>query len=289
MIVFYGQGGLGNQLFQYAAARRLAIKHNCQVVLDPYWFAHPRAGETHRPYELDKYPVTLRVANLSEQRSWKWMRVRLSKFLRLLLPLTLVREQGIGVYKPALYASINSYLIGFWQSEAYFADAKKQLISELTPLSPPSATDHSVIEQIYASNSVSIHVRRGDYVSLPSASAFHGLCSLDYYRTAIQYIAERVSGPMFFVFSDDPVWVRENLVIPFPVRYVDHNQPVDAFQDLRMMSLCQHQIIANSSFSWWGAWLGETQNSIIIAPARWYAINRPIPDLIPTRWTRIAA
>lgn len=287
MIVFYGQGGLGNQLFQYAAARRLASKHGCTPVLDPYWFNNPKAGETVRSLELSHYPLMLRVASAAEQRRWRLLHSRFARYISPLHPLTLVRERGFGVNQAALSATANSYLFGYWQSEAYFADIRRELLRELTPRVTPTTADQAIIDLIQKSNAVSVHVRRGDYVTLSTASAYHGLCSLDYYHGAIQTIAAKVINPTLFIFSDDPDWTRENLMTQYPTYYVNHNGPADAFQDLRLMSLCKHHVIANSSFSWWGAWLGEQPTSIVIAPARWYAKEHPTPDLIPKRWLKI--
>ena len=138
MIASYGQGGLDNQLFQYAAARRLALNHDCPVVLDPYWFHHPLPGEIPRPLELTRFAVVMRLASESEQRRWKWIRGRLARHLRPLHPLHLVQEQGFGVQKTALTAPRNSYLRRCWQSEAYFTDIRSHLIRELTPLARPA-------------------------------------------------------------------------------------------------------------------------------------------------------
>lgn len=287
MITFQAQGGLGNQLFQYAAARRLALRLGCQLVIDHHWFDHPRPGETPRPLELNRYPVAMRLATPSELLRWAPLRSRWARYLKPLLPMNLVREHGHGVNRNVLSAPPNSYLSGFWQSEAYFADIRNELLNELTPSAMPSEEDQQVINRINNSVAVSVHVRRGDYVTLKSASAYHGLCSLDYYRAAIQHLAERVNNPTLFIFSDDPEWTRSNLVSSFPTCYVEHNSAANAFQDLRLMSLCQHHIIANSSFSWWGAWLAERQDGVVVAPERWYAGDRPTPDLIPARWTRI--
>jgi hypothetical protein len=289
MIVFYGQGGLGNQLFQYATARRLALRHNCPLVLDPHWFDHPRPGETPRPLELTRYPMAIRLASLTEQQHWTLMRGRLARYAKPFLPLRLVREQGMGVNQKALAARPGSYLFGFWQSEAYFADIREHLLKELVPIESPTKADLAVMDRMVNSSSVALHVRRGDYVTLQAAAAYHGLCSLDYYLAALQHVAERVHNPTLFVFSDDPQWARTHLSFPFPTHHVDHNRPEDAFQDLRLMSYCQHHIIANSSFSWWGAWLSKSPNGTVVAPARWYAAERPTPDLIPSRWTRISA
>jgi hypothetical protein len=288
MITFQAQGGLGNQLFQYAAARRLAIRHDCQLVVDHHWFSHPRRGETPRSLELNRYSVVMRLATTFELLRLTPLRSRWGRLLKPLMPMNLVREQACGVNREALSAPLNSYLSGFWQSEAYFADIREQLLQELTPIEPPGPDDLATIDRIQNGEAISVHVRRGDYVSLASASAYHGLCTLDYYRKAIAYAAERVSSPTLFVFSDDPEWTKANLRSPFPTYYVDHNAPDRAFQDLRLMSLCRHHILANSSFSWWGAWLSSSTDGLVIAPERWYAIDRPTPDLIPSRWIRIA-
>lgn len=287
-IFFSAQGGLGNQLFQYATARRLALQHSCSLVIDPYWFEHPRTDETPRQLEFNHYPVVMRQATRREQMLWAPMRFRGARFLQPLLPLHVVREHGFGVNPEVLSAPPNSYLIGFWQSEAYFADIRDQLLTELSPVVPPGPEDLRVIERMQHGDAVSVHVRRGDYVSLASASAYHGLCSLDYYHKAIQHIVERVENPTLFVFSDDPAWTKANLHSPFPTHYVDHNSACNAFQDLRLMSLCRHHILANSSFSWWGAWLSRSTDGLVIAPERWYAVVRPTPDLIPSRWIRMA-
>lgn len=288
MIAFRAQGGLGNQLFQYASARRLAIRHGCQLVVDHHWFDHPRPGETPRSLELNRYSVVMRLATPFELLRWTPLRARWGRYLKPFMPMNLVREQGYDVNREALLAPVNSYLSGFWQSEVYFIDIREQLLQELMPITPPGSEDLAMIDRIQHGESISVHVRRGDYVSLASASAYHGLCTLDYYRKAIAYVAERVPSPTLFVFSDDPEWTKANLKLPFLTYYVDHNPSERAFQDLRLMSLCRHHILANSSFSWWGAWLSRSADGLVITPERWYAMDRPTPDLIPSRWIRIA-
>lgn len=287
MIAFQARGGLGNQLFQYAAARRLALRHQCCLVVDHHWFDHPCRGETRRSLELTRYRVAMRLATRFELLRWTPIRSRWSRYLTPLLSMNLVRERGYSVNSNVLFAKPNSYLSGFWQSEAYFADIREQLLSELTPIVPPGTKDLALMEHMTHGEPISIHVRRGDYVSVASASAYHGVCTLDYYRRALLYVSERVNAPNLFVFSDEPAWAKANLRSPLPTHYVDHNPIENAFQDLRLMSLCRHHILANSSFSWWGAWLSRTQDGLVIAPTRWYAANRPTPDLIPSRWIRM--
>jgi hypothetical protein len=137
--------------------------------------------------------------------------------------------------------------------------------------------------QIQSCESVALHIRRGDYVTLPSASSYHGLCSLQYYERGIDCIKQNVKTPVFFVFSDDIEWAKNNLNIDAPVHYVDKIQP--AHCDMRLMRLCHHHIIANSSFSWWGAWLAENLDKTVIAPRQWFNhSDNDTRDLIPESW-----
>lgn len=287
MIAFYCQGGLGNQLFQYATARRLAMRHQEELVLDPHWFEHPREGETVRPLELMKYGIQLRIATAQEQRRWRPLRHRWAPYLGSLLPLLTIRERGVAYNQSVEAAPPDSYLFGFWQSEKYFKDIREDLLRELQPIAPPSARDVVVIDQMRECTAIGVHVRRGDYVTLNSAAAYHGVCSLDYYQRAITHVASRVDNPGLFIFSDDPDWTRENLRTPHRTHYIAHNAPQDAFQDVRLMSHCRHHVIANSSFSWWGAWLADAQNQIVVAPEKWFQADRPTPDLLPSHWTRL--
>lgn len=287
MIAFHAQGGLGNQMFQYATARRLALQNQCSLVVDHSWFKHSSSVETPRPFQLTQYPVEMRHAKPFEAACWAPMRSRFGPYLKSLLPLRLVRESGFRVNREVMNASANTYLYGYWQSELYFADIREKLLTELTPLMMPGPKDLEVIENMKKGAAVSLHVRRGDYVTLASANKYHGVCSLEYYRKAIKYISERIKSPQFFVFSDDPVWARANLQPPFPTYYVDHNTSENAFQDLRLMSLCCHHIIANSSFSWWGAWLSRAADGLVIAPQSWFSVERTLPDLLPSRWIKL--
>lgn len=287
MIAFFCQGGLGNQLFQYAAARRLSLRHGVPLVADIDWFDHPWAEETPRAFELQHYRVCLSSASAAQHKKLWLLRSRWGRYLGPVFSPRPLRERGPGVDLRLLEAGAATYLLGYWQSERYFADIRDVLLDELQPLSPPSAEDESMISKMEACNAVSVHVRRGDYVDSASAASYHGVCSLDYYREAIEHISARVEQPEFFVFSDDPAWTRAHLGANAPMHYVSHNAPEQAFQDLRLMSLCRHHIVANSSFSWWGAWLGEPQDRLVIAPSKWFAAAVPSPDLVPSRWVRL--
>jgi hypothetical protein len=177
---------------------------------------------------------------------------------------------------------------GYWQSERYFADVADLVRREFSFKRSAGGRNAEVAAEIAACNSVSLHVRRGDYATDPVVMAMHGVCSLDYYDRAVEYIVERVSDPVFFLFSDDPDWVREQLKVHGSVRVVDHNGPDAGCEDLRLMGQCNHHIIANSTFSWWGAWLNLNPDKIIVAPKQWFADESlDTTDLLPASWVKL--
>ncbi|WP_081665845.1 alpha-1,2-fucosyltransferase [Pseudogulbenkiania ferrooxidans] len=290
MIVTRLCGGLGNQLFQYATARMLAKIHETKILLDLGWFENIPNKNTSRHYELDHYQLPVEKLVLESSIQKKMLEIPFFN----LIP---IKRFGLKVYREKSYcfdknfynALDNSYLKGYWQSHLYFTDIRDILVKELQPVTPPSPMDVAIMDMIEDSeNSISIHVRRGDYVSLKSASNTHGTCSLDYYRKSINFFAEHVSDPHFFVFSDDINWCRENLRFPHKSTFVSHNNTATAFQDLRLMAHCKHNVIANSSFSWWGAWLNSNDQKIVIAPRNWFnQSSHDTKDLLPLSWVRL--
>jgi hypothetical protein len=200
----------------------------------------------------------------------------------------IVRERFFHFDKEILGLQGDAYLEGYWQSERYFSDIQEVIRSEFAFLSEPDAENERIGKEIQDTNAVSIHVRRGDYVSNPETNRVHGVCSLDYYIQAVRQIVERVKEPHFFVFSDDPPWVKANLFLDHRVTYVTHNFGDKSYEDLRLMSSCRHHIIANSSFSWWGAWLNPRPDKIVVAPERWFNnSNADTRDLFPAGWVRM--
>lgn len=288
MIVVRLCGGLGNQLFQYAVGRRLAVARGAELVLDLGWYERTPPSDTPRPYELGHYPIQARTATPAEAL---WCRLHEGRLLRRLpfLPRRWrhCREKGFEFDPLILDLPDGIYLDGYWQSHRYFEEIAVLIRAELTPAARFGAQDDKVATMIAAGNAVSVHVRRGDYVTHQMAAQTHGLCSLDYYMAALAQVQSRVKQPHFFVFSDDPAWTRENLPLPGIATFVDHNGPADAFQDLRLMSLCDHQITANSSFSWWGAWLNTRPNKIVVTPRQWFAKQQDLASLTPDNWIRL--
>ena len=292
MIIVKLTGGLGNQMFQYAAGRRLAHIHATQLKFDLSWLGTERPNITTRNYMLAPFSIkgesasTLEQATVADPEYSPLMRflTRLTPFRRQ----SHIREKCFRFDPSILTLSDNVYLDGYWQSERYFADAADHIRSDFTIRTAPDGRNGEVAAAINECAAVSVHIRRGDYVTDAKTAAFHGICPIEYYHEAVKAIAKRVAKPHFFVFSDDPTWVREQISIPHPLTIVDHNGPDLAHEDLRLMSLCRHQIIANSSFSWWGAWLNPRPDKIVIAPSRWF--NDPAvetSDLIPASWLRL--
>jgi hypothetical protein len=282
-------GGLGNQMFQYAAGRALSLAKQVPFSLDISDFSGYRL---HQGFELQRvFNCPIRIASEAEVRALLgWQSWSLARRVLARPALSILRRQEY-VFEPHFNhwagisdAPADSYLVGYWQSEKYFREAAQTIRADFTFKSPLSLRNAELVEQIRGGNAVSLHVRRGDYVKNPKTMAVHGVCSLDYYRSAIQHVAARVEQPVFFVFSDDLEWVRKNLKIDFHCQYVDHNQGSESYNDMRLMSLCRHHIIANSSFSWWGAWLNASPNKIVTAPKKWFSTNGETVDLFPDGW-----
>ena len=201
------------------------------------------------------------------------------------------REKGLAFDPRVLSLPDGTYLRGVFQSERYFADQEGTLRRDLAFADPPDTQNDAMLAEIGENLSVSLHVRRGDYASDPKIASVHGTLTLDYYRRAAALVAAHVgSDPLFLVFSDDPAWVAENLRLGFPTRIVDHNAGGPATEDMRLMAACRHHILANSSFSWWGAWLNRSAEKIVVAPRPWFR-DATLDDntIVPERWIRLPA
>lgn len=282
-------GGLGNQMFQYAAARALADRTGSELLLDLSEFAH----YTLRRYELDTLRVRAGVLPLAPQPI---LPGRIARKARSLVQRLLPARKGTPVYREASFAfdpgllqqSPPVALEGYWQSEKYFLDAADAIRRDFTLAGEPDAANRAVLQRMQGTVAVSLHVRRGDYVTNPNAAAFHGTCSPGYYRQAVDHIAHRCGPLTLFVFSDDQDWVRANMPFDHPTVHVDCNPPDRGVWDMHLMKHCHHHVVANSSFSWWGAWLNPSPEKIVVAPRRWFtdaAIDTS--DLIPASWIRL--
>ena len=165
---------------------------------------------------------------------------------------------------------------------------ESELRRELVPRQPLEGNNLEMVRRITSSRAVSVHIRRGDYVSNPITRAYHGLCGPDYYSRAVEQISNTVDSPNFFVFSDDKAWAKENFDSGFQTTFVSINDDNQDYADLSLISMCRHHIIANSSFSWWGAWLCNDPGKIVIAPRDWFrGANHDTSDLLPDTWVQL--
>ncbi|MHB8121806.1 MAG: alpha-1,2-fucosyltransferase [Desulfuromonadaceae bacterium] len=293
MIIVKLMGGLGNQMFQYAAARSLSLRHGTALKLDLSYLESDQSGNTHRTYELGHFCIAsekasrLEVNTMISRGNSTFLKALARTFQKKADSHAGYREKWCHYDPQLLTLSDNVYLEGYWQSERYFVDISEVIRKELTVTSPLAGKNRELAEEIRTVNAVSMHVRRGDYVTDKKAGAMHGVCNLDYYQSAVGLVVQSLEYPHFFVFSDDPEWVAENLKLHHPVRYISNNGSM-AHEDLRLMSMCKHHVIANSSFSWWGAWLSTNPDKMVIAPKRWFndpSINTS--DLIPSDWQQL--
>lgn len=297
-------GGLGNQMFQYALGRHLSIKNEVELKLDNSFLLENIPNITKRDYELGIFNIKENFATAEEIKYFKKFGHKAGHINLLFnmgyLPLPYnffvanwrkyASERHFHFDPEVLKLSSHVYLEGWWNSEKYFKDIRNTILHDFTIMILPSPKNKESAQEIKKVNSVSLHIRRGDYVTNKSTSDYLGALDIDYYRQAIKIIEDRVKNTHFFVFSDDIEWAKENLPLDRNVTFVDWNNGNTAYEDLRLMSLCKHNIIANSSFSWWGAWLNKNKEKIVIAPERWFknakeSVNTK--DLIPSSWIKI--
>ena len=292
MILIHAIGGLGNQMFQYAVGRALSLESGQLLRLDTSSFTD---YGLHQGFELQRvFNCQIQVATQSDlRRVLGWQSSPVVRRLLTRSGFSALRRKEFVVephfhYWPGISeVQADCYLVGYWQSERYFQSQASAICADFTFTLPLTDKNVELAKQISEVQAVSLHVRRGDYINNIKTNAAHGVCSIEYYRTAIQYISNSVKRPYFFIFSDDITWVKDNLKMEMPYQYVDHNQGALSFNDMHLMSLCQHHIIANSSFSWWGAWLNPNPGKIVIAPKRWFTNSRNTSDLTPARWVTL--
>ena len=293
MIITNVIGGLGNQMFQYAAGRALARARGQPLHLDISGFD---GYGLHQGFEL-KHVFKCEATIASDEEVRTILGWRAANAVRRILVRpgfaawrgpTFIVEPHFHYWRGIRDVPATAYLYGYWQSEKYFVDDVVALRADFSFRQPLSEVNTVWAERISRCTAVSLHVRRGDYVSDARTHAANGVCSLDYYRAATRHIAGCVEEPVYFVFSDDIAWAKDNLDIGYPCHYLDHNRGEESYNDMHLMSLCRHHILANSSFSWWGAWLNSSAEKIVVAPARWFAGgNRQVVDLFPQGWVTL--
>ncbi|WP_419902633.1 alpha-1,2-fucosyltransferase [Kiloniella sp.] len=280
-------GGLGNQIFQYAAGRALSLRLGAPLKLDTSWFA----GQESRSFALSNFAVAGEICPHSPLPS-HWLKSFESKISRRFgksrMGAKIFREPHFHFCSIFEDLSTPVFLEGYWQSQRYFQSITTQIQDDLALVGRAPSSCQAMLETIRSSQSICMHIRRGDYVSSAITAKTHGTCSQDYYIKGINHLIEGMQAPHCFIFSDDPEWVRDNITLPCAKTVVDINSGEDAHWDLFLMSSCDHFLIANSSLSWWGAWLGRNKNKRVIAPRKWFLdSDKNTNDLIPQEWERI--
>lgn len=295
MVIVELTGGLGNQLFQYASAKRLALRHNVELKISPNF-----KNDIARQYKLKYFDISERIATENEIhkltlyfKSYNQLKNKIYRKLQLLKPHYKRRvyteklfENDLGLLK----ASQNVYLIGNWANGLFFREIKGELL-EILKLKPKFQTQAFLNYklEIENSNSISVHIRRGDYVTSEAANNLLGVLSHDYYNRAITLLEERLSNFTLYIFSDDIEYVKRNFNFNAECVFIKHNDIQD-YHELILMSYCKHNVIANSTFSWWGAWLNKNEKKLIIAPQKWYN-DQTVQEyheehsFIPNSWT----
>jgi hypothetical protein len=274
-------GGLGNQMFQYAVARCLSVKYNTKLALDVRFYINTPKSDTPREFLLNTFQIKADKIISKTNKVIKVVRFLSRLFLR---PLN--DDQQIYLFNFLLKIKLPVYLTRHFQREKYFLEIRDILLREFTLKQPLKSIPRELLIKIEDyKNSVSIHVRRTD--ALDFKNPYKGICNLDYYNKAIILLKKKISNPFFFVFSDDIEWCKENFNFSDPVCFVS-GPDVKDYEELILMSRCKNNIIANSTFSWWGAWLNQNNDKIVIAPKQWLAGKTANDvEILPKAWVQI--
>jgi hypothetical protein len=291
------KGGLGNQMFQYALGRHLALKNQTKLIVDTTYFDYIPKNSEHfvkREYDLDIFNID---AEILEPGKAKWLPYysnkgihRLKHFIKKHLNLYKYKDDYLVLYENEYFSfdeeilgtGKNAYLIGYWQNEKYFKDIENQILKDFTFKSAFGEHVQDLAKEIADSNSVCLNIRRGDFVNNP----VHGFVGMDYASKAINCVREKTAIHKIYVFSDEIDWCMQNIKPDVPHFFVTHDYAGRKFSSyLYLMTQCRHFIIPNSTFGWWAAWLSVNREKIVIAPKRW--VNVPgldASDIIPEGW-----
>lgn len=285
MIIVRMVGGVGNQLFCYAYAKSLQQK-GYDVKIDISTFKFNKIDS----YEFDKYNIDIPISTQKENEIL-FNNSSLSKILkRFGIDISnKVREKSLLFDESLLRINDNSYVDGYFQNEKYFYDIREIILEQISINRPLSNFTKSIQKKINSlNNTCSIHVRRGDMANDINVK-IHGVCSVEYYNNAIEFLKNKLGEVNYFIFSDDFEWCRSNLKIDNAI-FVESDEHRIAHEDIYLMSLCDHNIIANSTFSWWGAWLNDNESQISIAPMEWFKdkkYQKQSQDIVPNRWIKL--
>ena len=287
--IIFLQGGLGNQMFQYAfyLSRKKGnnnVEYHTKIIL---------TQNQHNGFELNN------LFNISnESNNFEYFKLKiLLKGANLFSPnndnfnilgTRLIKDSIPSTYITNFKLNWTNYYYGYWQTEKYFLDIRQDIIKTFRfNLNNISQKTDEILQEIKRTNSVSIHIRGGDYLTSEQNRIIYGnICTKEYYSRAIEIINSKIINPVFFVFTNEPALIPQYIKTHHPIIVINHNKNIDSWQDMFLMSHCKHNIIANSSFSWWGAWLNENEGKIIISPSKFINSTKQT-DIIPYSWIKI--
>lgn len=285
------QGGLGNQMFQYAAAYAIAKRLGCGLELDLSMFDVFGTRAWCRSFALDIFALSENTIYTHNHHLSVRALPRVSSFCRS------HNHNRLGKYVFAIdnhnemvAVADKNILFGYFANNRIFMDCRDELLKEFSFKDQPNAANAALLQEMSSCESVAIHIRRGDYMSEAYKNIFFHP-SVQWYRDAMCEITRRIKQPLFYFFSDDIAWVKEQFADVKNAVFVDINYGADSYNDMRLMSICKHNIIANSTFSWWGAWLNPNPNKIVIAPGKYYTREdlkeTYLAQMIPSGWMTI--
>jgi hypothetical protein len=279
MIISKIIGGLGNQMFQYAIAKAVEVKKSDTFKLDITAY---KTYKLHNGYRLNKFNIDENIANKEEIENFKGKNNLINKVLnKFNLNKIVYKEKERTIYDKNVFCKDNIYLDGYWQNEKYFIDIRDEILKDFTPKEKNTIEVDKYLEKINSVNSVSIHIRRGDYANHPEI----GILDISYYKNAIKYICTKVEKPIFYIFSNDLKWCEKNF--DFIENKFFINDTKTEIEDMTLMKNCKHNILANSSFSWWSAWLNIYKEKIVIAPKKWRLDDLNNYKYLPKSWIKI--
>lgn len=293
MIKLVLSGGLGNQMFQYAAAKSLALRLGADMYIDTYSLIRNSKTVTCRKYELDIFGIKSGKTHLLSSKFFVKSFPLIHKYRQLFYKLGYFTDKySISYQKDFEFISNkNIHMFGYFQNTQYFENIAATLRSDFTFKRPLNDQNLDISEKIDSTNSVAIHIRHGDYQNNKNATFNFAICDLSYYKDAINYVMNRANNPTFYIFSDDPDWVKENIRIEdHSTYYIDWNKGNNSYIDMQLMSLCKHNITANSTFSWWAAWLNNNPDKIVVVPSNWFLSkekNELLKHFYPKEWIKI--
>ena len=293
-IYSYLQGGLGNQMFQYAIARALSERYQVAFTLNRTWFDTPQECATPRQLQLD----LLKIKDIQfTSEPFPVKPNKLQRMLQNIMPIgsLIYYQKNAFDFDPKILNikrihRRNLYLSGYWQGYSYIKSIRIALQQEFQTVSTISNAYQAHLQEISSTESVMVHIRRGDYVHSLAAAKIHGARPLSYYLKAIQELVAKKPNAHFYIFSDDLPWAKQALPESIRKTFIENAPSSDAAaQELQLMFACKHHIIANSSLSWWGAWLKQDLNGLVYTPDRWINDHTlELSNLLPSEWQRIS-